>query len=77
MMASKYEKIIDYLIKIERKLGNIDGHLVELNGKVNMNVNNIEINRQDIGKIKNKLAYFMGSLAMALVALQLILKYFV
>ncbi len=77
MMATKYDQIMAYLIKIENRLGNIDGHLAELNGKVSLNARNIEANRSDINGIKNKLAYLMGGNAFALVALELILKYLV
>jgi len=82
-MASKTGEILGHIIDIKQHLGNIDGHLKELNGRVNRNVEDIEKGREGFGaqdkrldKVERRLAYYAGGIGVLLIFIQGVINYF-
>lgn len=71
----KTDQILNYIIKIEGHLGNIDGHLKALNGRVQTNTDDIKTNEKETYKIKNRIAYCAGGLAVIGIVWGIIFKF--
>ncbi len=81
-METKQDQILDCVLKIQQDLGQVNGHLKQLNGSVARNVTDIKENRDDLkthdkrmDEVDIKLAKFGGALVVVFVLVQGFFKF--
>jgi len=63
----KTDQILNHIIDIKGHMGKIDGHLKNLNDKVQRNKEDISYQKKEVKKIRNKMAYWSGGVAVAVI----------